>query len=617
MVETIFELVRRSEKDWIEGETTHSKYVQLSMYENLSKIDAYLNSKHTSGEYDSMGREKPFFNIVTAAVNIWFRATDIDRKDIRVKATTSKDFIKSLLANIHLQEWMRRESWGIFLNDWGRSLARYGSTVLKFVEKGNELHSEVIPWNRLICDQVDFDANPKIEKIWLTPAQLKRRVKTHGYDKDFVNQIIEKVSTNRTTWDNQKKDNKADYIPIYEIHGELSAALYKKTKGEEYTEDDEINYFQQMHTVCFLEKKDGSSFDDYSLYSGREEKDPYMITHLIREDGQTLSIGAVQHLFESQWMVNHSMKQIKDQLDLASKLIFQTSDGNFAGRNALTNIENGDIIITAMNQGITQVSNNSHDISSLQNFATQWQILSKDLTSTPDAARGNTMPSGTAFRLGAMLNQNANSLFEIMTENKGLAIEEMMRKFILPHLKKKMDTSKEIAATLETYQINQIDSMYVPNQAIRKSNRKMINKILAGDYVTPVEQEADIAEQTTKLQNEMNVQGNVRFFKPSEIPTKTWKDYFKDFEWSVEIDVTGEQSNKETMMTTLSTVLQSIAGNPQVLQDPNMKVLFNKILETAGGVSPLELSTVPKPPMQPMVTAESKPTPMMSNKITK
>jgi hypothetical protein len=121
----IGELVRKAETDFISGTTQTSKYVSESLYEDINRIEAYLNSKHISGETDSLGREKPFFNIVLAARNIWFRATDIDRKDIRVKATKRQDYIRTFLATIHLQDWMRRTNFGKFLNDWGITLASY------------------------------------------------------------------------------------------------------------------------------------------------------------------------------------------------------------------------------------------------------------------------------------------------------------------------------------------------------------------------------------------------------------------------------------------------------------------------------------------------------------
>jgi len=157
----ICELVRTNKHNYINGESRLSKYVTFSQYENIEKIDAYLNSKHITGETDDEGREKPFFNIVSAAVNIWYKATDIDRQNIRVKATKKKYWLMAFIATIHLQDWMKKTRFGAFLNDWGRALAKYGSAPLKFVEVGDELYPSVVPWNRLISDTVDFETMQK------------------------------------------------------------------------------------------------------------------------------------------------------------------------------------------------------------------------------------------------------------------------------------------------------------------------------------------------------------------------------------------------------------------------------------------------------------------------
>jgi len=345
---TLGELVRKNESDYIDGTTTISKYVDFSLSENINKIDAYLNSKHVSGETDSMGREKPFFNIVTGTVNIWYRATDIDRKQIKIKPTKQSDTFEAFLATVHLQDWMRRERFGTFLNDWGRSLARYGSSVVKFVEAEDKLHSMVIPWNRLIVDQVDFNNDVVIEVLELSASDLRNR---KGYDPEMVDKLIDTKAA-RETLDKQKKDTKGNFIRLYEVHGEMPLSYLT---GKEKDDD---TYCQQMHVISFIAGKDKGEFDDFCLYKGKEEKNPYMITHLIKEDGRTQSIGAVENLFETQWMLNHTKKQIKDQLDLASKLIFQTSDGNFVGQNALNSIETGDILIHGVNQPLTQVANN-------------------------------------------------------------------------------------------------------------------------------------------------------------------------------------------------------------------------------------------------------------------
>ena len=586
---TIPELVRELEQNYKSGTTQIGDYVDFNMRDTIERITAYIYSKHISGDVDSLGREKPFFNICTAATNVWYRATDLDRKNILLRATKRTDTIPTFLLNIKLQDWMKKYNFGEFLNEWGRYLAQYGSAVLKFVEKGGELHSMIVPWNRIIVDAVDFNNNIKIEKLFLTPAQLRQN---KAYNKEMVEELIESSKETRKDSRGVQIDTLADYIEIYEVHGELP--LSHITDNEE---DDE-EYVQQMHVLSF-KGSNRKGFKDFTLYKGREAKDPYMITHLIKEQNRTLGIGAVEYLFDSQWMTNHSIKAMKDQLDLASKLIFQTSDPNFVGQNVLEAIETGDILIHNGNP-LTQIQNNSHDITSIQNFANEWKMIAREITSTPDAITGNTMPSGTAYRQVAVLNQEAHSLFEMMIENKGFAIEEMMRKYVIPYFKKTLNTTDEIASVLDEQNIKKIDSMYIPNEAIRRVNKRIIEEVLGGNVVSPYQKDLMIQSETQDIQKQLSEMGSQRFIAPSEVKDETWAKMFKDIEFEVEVEVTNEQRDKEAILTTLTTILQTLATNPTVLQDPNMKMLFNKIISNTGVLSEVELTAQETQQSQPM-----------------
>lgn len=577
MQDNIQSLVRKLQNNFINGKTTLGKYVNWSLHENIEKIDAYSNSKHISGDTDSLGRDKPFFNITTAAVNIWYKATDIDRKDIKLKPEKAGDTLAVFLLNVHLQEYMKRENVGMFLNQWGRALAKYGSAVVKFVEKGGRLHMNVVPFNRLIIDSVDFYSNPVIEKLYYTPAQLRGN---KLFDQEAVENLI-KTLTTRKTADRQMQDVLSDYIELYEVHGELPLSYLTGN------EKDENEYVQQMHMISFVGDGKGN-YDDFTLFKGREKKNPYMITHLIEEDGRVMGIGAVEHLFEAQWMVNHNIKAIKDQLDLASKLIFQTSDGAFVGQNVLESIESGDIMIHSVNQPLTQLANNSHDITSLQNYAQQWKTLAQEITSTPDAISGNTMPSGTAYRQVAILNNEVHSFFDIMLESKALYLEEMIRDYIIPHLKTKLNSSKEIASTLESHDIRKIDSVFVKAEVARIINERAKEKLLKGEIVEPVDEQALAAQ----VQGTLDEQGNQRFFKPSDISDMTWAEVFKDIEYTATVEITNEGSNKAERLATLSETLQTVARAPQVLQTPEGRLIFGKILEESAVISPMEYSQI-------------------------
>lgn len=582
--ETITEIVRKAEQNFKTGQTNLGEYVSWSHRDTVERIIAYLNSKHLTGDKDSLGREKPFFNIVIAAVNIWYRATDLDRKDIIISPSKISDTIASFLATVKLQEWMNENKFNIFLNEWGRTLAQFGSAVVKFIEKKGELIPMVVPWNRMITDAIDFDALPRIEKFYKTPAQLK---KMKEFDQDEVERLIEALVARKSS-KGTTTDNLNEFVELYEIHGELPIALLK----EDPEDKDWTEYRQQMHIVSFIKNKITKEYDDFSLYKGLEKQDPYLLTHLIKEEGRVMSIGAVEYLFDAQWMQNHSMKNMKDTLDLSSKLIFQTADASFLGRNVLSAIQTGDIMIHKENFPLTQINNNKGDITALQNFAGQWKALAMELTSTPESMRGITPPSGTPYSSVALLTQQAGSLFEIMTENKGNYLEEMLRRFVIPHLKTKLDTKEEVMAVLKDSDIKKIDAMYIPNQAIRNYNHRTINKIIKGEFddITPFDKNT---EQET-VREQFAPMGNMRAFSPEEI---TWKEVLKDLEWNVQCLITNESMDKQAILQTLSTIMQNLAQNPNVLTDPNMRLIFNKILSATGVISPIELSALTPQPM--------------------
>ena len=574
-------LVRKLETDYRSGNTTISKYVNHDMLETLNRIDAYHYSKHITGDKDSLGRDKPFPNIVVSAENIWYRATDIDRGNIKFKAKKKKDVINAFLKTIHLQNWMRKENFGVFLNDWGRALSRYGSAVVKFVEVDGELHRYVVPWQTLIVDSVDFENNPVIEVLDLTEAQLYQR---KGYDKELVEKLCD-AKTSRKTAEGTNKDNKNDYIRVYEIHGMLPLSYLTGKDGDDDT------FVQQMHVISFVESKEAGKYDDYTLYSGQEEKNPYMITHLIREEGRTLSIGPVEYLFDTQWMICHTAKAIKDQLDLATKLIFQTSDSTFVAMNAMTAIETGDILIHKPNEPITQVANNSHDITPTQNFANWFKSIGIESVGVSEAMLGKAAVSGTAWRQVEALLNESHDLFDQMIENKGLHIEDMMRKYVLPFINKKMDTTEEIAATLQMNDIDMIDSMYIKTKSVKEANKIIKARMKRGKPTTPEEQAMIIDTLKQNMKSNFGSLGNQRFFSPSEIPTKTWKELFKDSDDDIEVDVTGESVDKDAMTTLNSVLAFFVRKNGQPLTSEE-RFTINKILMQSGTVSPIEISSL-------------------------
>lgn len=589
---SIHKIVQDLENKYVYTPSQISQFVDYSQYENINRIEAYINDKHTSGDKDALGRDKPFYNITTSARNIWYRATKRRLNDIKIRADKEGNVLASSLATILLSDWFKKTYFETFLTKWGMTLATYGSAITKFIDKGSELDYSVVKWNTVISDNLDFYNNPIIEKFYMSPGELATK---KGYDKDQVNELLENL-TIRKNLNKTNVDTKADFVELYEVHGIFPLSMIT---GKEKDDD---NYVHQMHVISYVGSDSTNDYKEFTLVKGREDKCPYILTNLLPDPtGQrAMGKGAVELLFNTQWMTNHSQKLIKDQLDLASKLIYQTADESFIGRNATSEIENGDILVHAANMPLTQVNNNSHDITSLQNLSMDWKNLSTDISSTPDAMRGGDIKSGTAYRTQQLAVNESSSLFDEMSYNKDIALKEMLREFIIPYVKRKMDSTEEVSAILDSNDIKKIDAKFVKNTVNREVNQKLIDQVFEAaqnpkaQMPTPEEQAQLTQEGEQSMQSQLSELGNQRFFKPSDLDSVTWKESINDFEWEVIIDTPSDQKDVNLVMETLTNVLNTITDPTRAaaLNTPMGKMLFNKIISMTGAISPLEIADI-------------------------
>ena len=585
---SVCEVVREMTQADTHGIVKLSKYVEFVQRERIDTTFAYLNSKHLSGDTDHMGREKPFKQIIIPVRNVVYRATDIDRKNITIGPDSNAQVITSLLASIKLQQWMKKQNFGQYLNDWGLDLSNHNATISKFVDKGDELICKVMNWDKMIVDPIDFYANPQIEKIDFTPADLKKQ---KNYDQEMVAELLENLTTRKTN-DGQDKDDNNNYITVYEVHGEFPLSYITDNEADEDT------YVQQMHVVCFQAKdSEGKEYDEYTLYKGKEKVSPYEIDYLIKQEGVTYPGGVVQELEQAQWMTNHYEKLLKDKLD-GQKDIYQTNDDSFLGKNATTDIENGDVLNYGIDkQPLTKI-NNEVNIVPLQSAGAGWMALA-NLIGGISEAMITTPKAGTAWRSLQAQLQEAHSLFELMKQNKGLALIKNLTRHVIPFFKRQLDNTDEIIGALESYQVKQIDSMYLPAETNRRMNQKKKDVILSGEIYTPEMEMADNEQVGQEVQGEL--QGNRRPI--ASIEGKTWKEIFSDLNWeNLEIDVTGEGNDFEGNSETFKSILGFLANLQGRPMSPPEEMIFNKMLINTRIVSPLELSFTKQPNLQPQQT---------------
>ena len=159
----------------------------------------------------------------------------------------------------------------------------------------------------------------------------------------------------------------------------------------------------------------------------------------------------------------------------------------------------------------------------------------------------------------------------------GIFITEIFEDWIMPYLRTKLTKEHILSYDFSPEELKEIDK----NFSTRQANEKAKEMILSGKLVTPEEFDAWIngADEFIK-----QTKGK-RFI---EIP----KNFYKDLQAKVTINVTGEQRNKAATLESLTNILTTVASNPALTQDPVLSQVLMKILELSGaGISPVDISS--------------------------
>jgi len=164
------------------------------------------------------------------------------------------------------------------------------------------------------------------------------------------------------------------------------------------------------------------------------------------------------------------------------------------------------------------------------------------------------------------MQQNAGKLFDFIRENLGMFLEETFKEWILPQFE--AEIVKEHIFELFDHDTIQL---IVEKDINRRLNEAIKRYVLSeGDY--PKKEEVDILREQLTSQTE-----DTQFIK-------IVKGYL-DFEKTIDIDITGEKTNAAAEIETISNLLQLLAQNPQIQQNPDLMKLLRALADRSG-VSP-------------------------------
>jgi len=558
----IFAQIRREEKDFNKDVEIVDGF-SFNQLDTVETVILYYNSRFRDGQFytdeEYRNQRKFFHNINRAPCDNATKNLDIDTKDVYPTATKESDYIKAKILREDLYRYMKKHKIGQMKNVIAEEAPIFGTVVLKKVP-GDEI-VEIVDLRNLINDPT---ANKLadgfvIEKHYYTPEELRKM----PWDN------IDKAITTFTQF-NETEGNSIPFIEIYERYGEVPLSWYKEARNVEVLPEDDNKFIKTRFIVAGVNKVkelDGIVNENGIILDVSEMKDiPYKEYRYTRIKGRWLGEGEVEKTFDPQIRINELTNYKIQGLRLSTLHLFVTPD-SLLQSNILNDCDNGDILVAP--NGIAPLMNEERNLSAYVEEERRVDDLVVGLTSSYDVVRGETMPSGTPFRSVAVQNINAAKLFDFKRENLGLFLKEVYREWIIPRLLKELNKEHILDMSDSSEEYKQFEEAIVKFRTWR-AIQEMIKKGIKFDWGQIDMIKSAIRE---KISN-----------KKLKIPV----DYYKGFELDVDMNITGEKYNKSAVLESKFNLLEIIAKNPAILENPQTVKLFNQIAELSG-TSPLEI----------------------------
>jgi len=546
-----------------------SEGYKFNQYLLVKRIMLYQNNHYPTGKLTSQGDYKYWIDITQPRVDSEVKNIDYDTKAIQAWSESYKDAGAMILINLSLKEWMRTTGQSSELNDAVEEFSSLGNVVWKKVKGGYE-RCDLKNFYVINPQAFSLKNTPVIERHILDSSQMRSKI---GVWNENVQKAIDLCGNKfyQTTPDTGFDLKQTKYYEVHERNGEIDEATLFEAMGKEG--GDENKYVLAKIVTCGLTPGGGSAEGAFVLYAKPISEMPYKEAHRGRYKGRWWREGLVEVLMDCQTRANEISNQIARGLEWAGKTIFRTSDDLLA-QNIITDMENGDVIRA---NELEQVEMRMHGLDQLIADWNRNLETADKLANSYEVVTGESMPSGTPFKLGAMVNQNANKLFDFLREKLSTAFEDLVEDWVLPDMLRDLKAKKVLRLTGDPNILNRfydivIDSWYCQNLLTMPPHGEELTEVIKGQKREEIMQNP---EQLIQLE-----QG--------------WADEIKP---RISVVISGEHVSMTEDLTTLATFIQLEA-------DP---VRRTALIERAMKRKGIDVEDLPKTPPAPPAGAEGAP----------
>lgn len=544
----------------------------------INRISLFENHIYPTGKFTKRKEYKYWFDIISPRIDAEVKNIDFDTRDVFIYSPRKGDDFPDVIMNLKNKEYMRGSGQSEEINSAVEEGSGWGNVLWKKIKGGYERCDLK---NTYIINQTaeNIDQTPVIERHQYSHSDLIEKSGVWANLKDVIRDC--KSKTYKESIDVQGQQTTVPYYAIYERNGEVSLKDLKEAKGEEVQDGDEDIFVLARVIGAGLQDDQKGVTIKYIVFADTlkgKMSDYYKEFHRSRYKGRWFREGLYELLFDIQTRINKIGNQISQGLSFASKVIFYSQD-KLIVQNILTDMNNGDIIRA---QAIQQVNVRMEGFDQLANEWNRLIQLANDIANSREIVTGESLPSGTPFQLGRLLNTNANKLFEFIREKLAIPFTQMFEQWIIPDLISELKSQDVVRLTGDSTMMQRLYEMIAHDWYIRN--------LLA---FPPHDVEAAQVFENAKIEE---------LKKKPQILIENIKAAFDGYKPHAQVVITGENA-------TLAEDLQTIGSFIALETDP---VRRTALIEMAMRKKGIDVGSLPKstpqlPPASPVVGAPAQP----------
>lgn len=581
--QTIFDVIRNERQDFLYNHIEIVDGYSFNQYQNIKKIHKYYNSHYNDNNYETIRgitRKKVFWNITKRRATIASKQIDLDTKDFLLISQNEATEWQVHLFEKELKAWMKKEKYAKILNQISDELPVYGSVILRKTKNGAEL----VDLRKFFCEQSAQDLKKsryKIIKHEMTPETMREMEGSWENVRDAIDKFAVISSKSYEDGGQLNVEHTTPLMEVYERFGEVPASYFENEGaliGDGSKEDDDYVYGRficiGVDNPVVSHLADGTKNTIHApgmiLFSEqlKKEDEPFKECHYRKTKGRWQGIGVIEDLFEDQRMLNKTKDQEDKAQELASLILFQTAT-DMAAKNVLSDVDNGEILKAPA--PFNRLDNSNRALPEMQRIAQAYELHADLNTFSADSLGGKESPSSATLGAVQLQLQTGASVYDYMKEDYGIFLNEFITDLVLPDMEKKINEGHTFR-----YAGNIMEMQKIRERAVKGYIR---SQVLMGKIDAPSKEEAElmIKESVDNYAKE----GSYMWLQIT-------KDFFKNLEYEVSLEITGEGRDVQAWINNLVSVLKLTAGQPLSAMNPFSKRLLYKIL-TAMGMSVSEL----------------------------